>query len=71
MQALQPENSPPRTLAKPSTSSRSADLSFANPHHRIFARGKGEQFIDHEFGLATLYLNPLQRPHEQVGLPWS
>ena len=28
---------------------------------------KAKQFIDHELGLAALYLNPLQRPRQYVG----
>src|SRR5260370_17721413 len=41
---------------------------IGRPQVRIDAGAKREEFIDHEFGLAALDLNTLDRPCEYVGL---
>src|SRR5260370_5081461 len=41
---------------------------IAHAKFRIVAGAESEQFIDHELGLAALYLNPLKRSREYIGL---
>jgi len=43
-------------------------IPIADLQVRIVTGSNSEQFIDHELGLAALYLNPLDRPCEQVRL---